>query len=93
MVGRKKRIVRHGLDRKGRVDVEKPMIETTGDSVHIHDVHGEIVMWTQAEWEEEPEVVMSIVNAIHIAHTDGPECLRRLLHPTTPEAKGERQHD
>lgn len=64
----------------------KPMIEVTGDSVHIHDEKGEIVMWTQAEWEEDPQVVVSIVNAIHIAHTDGTTCLRQLLHDARPEA-------
>lgn len=59
--------------------MSKPELELTRDAVHIKDAHGDIVMWTRQEWEEDPSVVISIANAIRIAYEDGTECLRTLL--------------
>lgn len=54
-------------------------IEFTEDSIHICDDKGEIVMWTQQEWVEDPEVVMSIVNAVRMVCTYGPSFLRKTI--------------
>lgn len=54
-------------------------VEITEDSIHIHDEEGEIVMWTMSEWEEDPEVALSIFNAIDIFHRQGPSALRERI--------------
>lgn len=56
----------------------KPEIIITEDSVTISHNNEEIVHWVNDEWEEDPSILPSIANAIHIAHTDIME-LRKLV--------------
>lgn len=53
-------------------------VDLTND-VRIGDKNGEIVCWTQDEWENEPEIVSSICNAIKIVYEQGPNELRKLI--------------
>ncbi|MGW2657023.1 hypothetical protein ACWC1D_25625 [Streptomyces sp. NPDC001478] len=58
-------------------------VDFDADSVYLRDGEEEIGMWTEAEWAEDPQLVLGIVNAIHIGHTQGPSALRDALaaHP------------
>lgn len=47
--------------------------------IYLHDRNGEIVMWSPEEWREDPDVVISIANAIRIGYEQGPKALRALL--------------
>ena len=40
------------------------------DAIGIYDGDEELVYWTEQEWKEDSDVVFSIANAIHLAHTD-----------------------
>ncbi|MGX5184957.1 hypothetical protein ACWKT5_19540 [Streptomyces avermitilis] len=53
------------------------------DSVYLRDGEDEIAMWTEAEWTDDPRLVLGIVNAVHIGNTQGPSALRDALaaHP------------
>jgi len=42
------------------------------DSVYLAEGQKELMMWTQAEWQEEPALVLTIVNAIAIGYSHGP---------------------
>lgn len=56
------------------------MIEMTEDALHIYDENGEeIVCWVEDEWIEDPTVALSMANAVHIFHTQGPEYLKTIL--------------
>lgn len=47
------------------------LITITGDGVYIADADGtELVCWIKDEWIEDPNVVISIVNAVKIAMMD-----------------------
>lgn len=49
------------------------------DSITILDNEGkEIVHWIQDEWTEDPTVVPSIANAVHVFHTQGIEYLKNM---------------
>lgn len=50
----------------------------TESSVTVLHNDEEIVHWVSDEWEEDPTIVPSICNAIHLAYTDVFE-LRRLV--------------
>lgn len=54
-------------------------IEILADYIIIADEKGEIVYWDRQEWLEDPDVIVPITNAIHIAHTEGAEALRAWL--------------
>ena len=54
------------------------------DSVYLHDDEGEIVMWTQDEWTDDPQLVPVIVNAINIGHAQGPQAVRATLSSAVP---------
>lgn len=54
-------------------------IEITEDAIYLRDDKGEIVSWTQKEWEEDPSVVVSIVNAVKLYAFFGPERLRHTI--------------
>ena len=46
------------------------------DDITIYDGDGtEVVHWVMGEWIEDPEIVFSIANAIHMMHTDPEELL------------------
>ena len=50
------------------------------DNIRLLDENDhEIVMWDQAEWEEDPTVVYSIVNAVRIGMAEGGRYLRQTL--------------
>ena len=42
-------------------------VEFEEGSIRISDSRGEVVHWVQDEWEENPSVVFSIVNAVKMA--------------------------
>jgi|GEM_PF-4715347 len=58
----------------------KGRIEMTDDELRIYDQNDqEIVIWTQDQWIDDPSLVLSMVNAVHILHTQGPEFLKTIL--------------
>lgn len=58
---------------------ENLSVEAEYDFVSISDENGEIVYWDVVEWQEDPSVTISIVNAVSIALTLGAEELRKML--------------
>lgn len=59
-----------------------PIVEIDNDKIAIYTDYGaEIVMWDVAEWLEDPDVVVSIANAIHFAYDQGTVALIEKLHP------------
>lgn len=48
----------------------KPRVEITNEFVRIYEGEEEIVGWVNDEWEEDPTILPSIANAIHLAHTN-----------------------
>lgn len=48
-------------------------------AICISDEDGEIVYWDRAEWEEDPDVVAVIANAVKLYYTEGPAALRRRI--------------
>lgn len=51
----------------------------TEEDIVIQEHNGKhLVSWNIEEWEEDSNVVFSIANAIHLAHTD-PKQLKHLL--------------
>lgn len=59
-----------------------PIVEIGADKIAIYTAdEAEIVMWDQAEWEEDPSIVSSIANAIHLAYSEGVVALIERLHP------------
>lgn len=53
-------------------------VTVTGDYVEILN-HGEpFLYWESSEWENEPSILPSVTNAVHLAHTD-PKKLINLL--------------
>lgn len=48
------------------------------DHITLFDGDQELVHWTQDEWEEDPSLVLSIVNATRILYEKGPEALLEL---------------
>lgn len=58
------------------------MIDIGKDYITIYDHEGtELVHWVEDEWIEDPEVVISIANAIHLFYTKGEAYLIDLLTP------------
>ncbi len=53
-------------------------VEINEDSIRIFENQVEIVGWNQTEWIEDPNIITSIANAIHLAVTD-PEWLKETL--------------
>ena len=43
-------------------------VEFGQEHIALHDRKGEIVRWVMDEWVEDPSVVLSIVNAVHLGH-------------------------
>ena len=66
----------------------KLQVEIGPDYVRIYKGEGdariESVGWTKQEWVEDPTVVNSIFNAIHLADTD-PEELLKLIDKQAPK--------
>ena len=58
---------------------KKEMIVLEDGSIHIMDGDKEIVSWVQKEWEEDPSIVLSIINAVLIVLTEGPDKLREVI--------------
>lgn len=56
----------------------KVTVEITDDFVRIYEGEEEIVGWVNDEWEEDPSIVPSIANAIHLAYTNF-EYLKKIL--------------
>lgn len=54
-------------------------VDFDADSVYLRDGEDEIAMWTQAEWTEDPLLVLGIVHAVAIGHTQGADALRDAL--------------
>lgn len=50
-------------------------VEFSGTSIHLMDGDTEIVMWDQAEWREDPNLVPHIVNAVCIGYTQGAQAV------------------
>jgi hypothetical protein len=46
------------------------------DSVYLRDGQEELVMWTQNEWEQDPTLVLAIVNAVATGYSQGPAAVR-----------------
>lgn len=60
-------------------------VEITDEYIRIYEEDGEeLVGWDCQEWGEDGTIVPSIVNAVHLAHTN-PDLLRDLLN----EARGQ----
>lgn len=57
-------------------------VVTDEDSVYLMEGGDELVMWTAAEWSDDPALVFSIINAVRIGYTDGPEAVRHILNTT-----------
>lgn len=55
------------------------IVRTDEDSVYLMDNEDEIVMWTREEWEEDPSLVFSILEAVRIGYVHGPEEVRRII--------------
>ena len=53
-------------------------IHFSEDYISIQFNGTEIVGWTESEWIEDPQVVFSIANAIHLAYTDPETLLTKL---------------
>lgn len=49
------------------------------DCVAIFDVNEEIIFWDKSEWEEDPTVTTSIVNAIRIFYEQGSYALKEAI--------------
>ncbi|WP_327391348.1 hypothetical protein OG728_38360 (plasmid) [Streptomyces microflavus] len=49
------------------------------DSIRLLDGLRELVMWSQQEWTEDPNVVFAILNAAMLGFTDGPDAVRARL--------------
>ncbi|MEU1159193.1 hypothetical protein ABZ369_40320 [Streptomyces sp. NPDC005918] len=49
------------------------------DSIYLSDDEGEIVMWTQSEWVDDPELVLNIANAISIGYQYGAAAVRSCI--------------
>lgn len=45
-------------------------VEITKDLISINEYDYTLVCWSAEEWQEDAEVVISIANAINLAHTD-----------------------
>jgi hypothetical protein len=69
------------IDQSGGDETGKPeLVELTEDAVYIHDTDGdEIVCWVQSEWEDDPTIVPSIINAVKVVLTEGPDALRKMI--------------
>ena len=52
-------------------------VEFEERSVTISDSKGEVVHWVQDEWEEDPSIVFSIVNAVKMA-CEGKDIRKRI---------------
>lgn len=48
------------------------------DSIKITDIHGEIVMWKDWQWETDGKITPIIAHAIQTCHTQGPAYLRSI---------------
>lgn len=46
-------------------------VEFDDDSVYLMDGSAELVMWTMAEWVEDPAVVPAMINAVVRGFTQG----------------------
>lgn len=67
----------------------QPIIEISEDKIAIYTQEkSEIVMWDQAEWEEDPSIVTAIANAIHLAYSQGTLALIETLHTDYIEGHG-----
>lgn len=58
-----------------------PHVEIEYDFISISDDEGEIVRWVEDEWRDDPEIITSIANAIHLAYTRGTKVLRDWISP------------
>lgn len=55
------------------------------DYFTLFDSHGEIVHWTVDEWEEDPQVVFSMLNALKLFYEEGATAVRaRVTQPPEP---------
>ncbi|MFI1700433.1 hypothetical protein ACH419_31255 [Streptomyces bobili] len=54
------------------------------DCVYLYDGAKEVLMWTQDEWAEDPTLVVTILGAVALGFTYGPDALHAVLsRPTT----------
>lgn len=61
-----------------RAEGRKPIrIRFEEDAIYFHDDEGEIVMWTEEEWVEDPGVALIIANAAYLAGKG--EDLRKII--------------
>ena len=56
------------------VDIGEDYISILDD-----DTHKEVVYWNMGEWEENPNIVISIANALRIYYSNGVERLKEVL--------------
>ncbi|MEU5196065.1 hypothetical protein AB0G86_18745 [Streptomyces scabiei] len=54
------------------------------DSVYLYDGDKEMRMWTQDEWAEDPALVITILGAVALGFTYGPEALHTVLSRPAP---------
>jgi len=58
----------------------KDRVAFEGDAIALYDEEGiEIVRWVKDEWVEDPDVVLSIVNAVRLFYQDGPRAVKRVI--------------
>lgn len=55
----------------------KNRIKFGEDQISIFDNKGEVVMWTEQEWVEDPSIVFSITNAVKMA-VEGKDLRKKL---------------
>lgn len=66
------------------MDITRLKLAIDSESVNIYIDNGEdqdpthIVYWHEDEWVEDPSIVISIVNAVDLFHTNKEELLKRL---------------
>ena len=53
--------------------------EITNDRVTLRDGNEEIAHWTRDEWQEYPDLILAVVNAVTIGYTQGADAVRDLL--------------
>jgi len=58
---------------------KKDNVYIRDDFISIADDEGEVVRWVRDEWLEEPDIVVTIGNAINLASEEDNDGVRKIL--------------
>jgi len=58
---------------------KKDNVYIRDDFISIADDEGEVVRWVRDEWLEEPDIVVTIANAINLASEEDNDGVRKIL--------------